>query len=71
MRKVDEGSNIARGRKKRTNMRKQVVKNPATVAQTIRLRILFTGGSDLLSTTGPAGGRAAGGAFFTGGAGRV
>jgi hypothetical protein len=43
MRKVVDGSRIDRGRKKRRNIKKQVVRNPATLAQTIRLRILFTG----------------------------
>ena len=31
-------------------MRKKVIKEPATVAQTIRRRILFTGGSELTSS---------------------
>src|SRR5215813_557860 len=45
-----DGSKIARGRKKRTNIRKQVVRKPAIVAQTILRRSLFTGGSGVLST---------------------
>jgi hypothetical protein len=40
-----------RGRKKRTNIRKHVVKNAATDAHTMRRRILLTGGSGVLSTT--------------------
>src|SRR6185437_2062871 len=40
-----------RGRKKRTNIRKQVVKNPAMLHQTMRRRVLFTGGSGTDSTT--------------------
>ena len=43
-----------------------MVKNPATLAQTMRRRILFTGESGVLSTTGPV---ALGGAFATGGVG--
>lgn len=61
-----EGSNIARGRKNRKNIRKQVVKNPATVAHTMRRRILLTVGSGVLSTTeatGFAGATARGGAL--------
>src|SRR6185503_21276801 len=42
---------MARGRKKRTNIKKQVVRNPATPAQTIRRRVLLTGGSGVDSTT--------------------
>jgi len=34
-------------------MRKHVVRNPATLAQTIRRRILLTGESSVLSTTAP------------------
>ena len=62
MRKMLEGSRIERGRKNRTNIRKKVIKEPATVAQTIRRRILFTGGSEVVSTTaaGAAGFAAAG-----------
>lgn len=55
-----DGSRIERGRKNRTNIRKKVVRAPATVAQTIRRRILLTLGSKMASTTaaaveGPAG----------------
>ena len=67
MRKVVDGSRIDRGKKKRRNIKKQVVKNPATLAQTIRRRILFTGGSEVVSTT--AAGFA--GAAVLGGAGAV
>ena len=49
-----EGSRIERGRKNRTNIRKKVVRAAATEAQTIRRRILFTGGSGLDSTTAAA-----------------
>jgi hypothetical protein len=57
MRKVLDGSRIERGRKNRTNMRKKVISAPATVAQTMRRRILLTGGSEVVSTvsTGFAG----------------
>ena len=41
---------MERGRKNRTNMKKNVSRDPATVAQTIRRRILLTGGSELAST---------------------
>ena len=51
MRKVLDGSRIERGRKNRTNIRKNVINEPATVAHTIRRRILFTGGSVDASTT--------------------
>src|ERR1044071_4951126 len=54
-----EGSRIERGRKNRTNIRKKVIKEPATVAHTIRRRILFTGGSVVPSTTAAAGAREA------------
>ncbi len=46
MRKVLEGSRIDRGRKNRRNMKKQVARNPATLAQTIRRRILLTGAAN-------------------------
>ncbi len=65
---------IERGRKNRTNIKKQVVRNPAMLAQTMRRRILFTGGSGTDSTTAPgfiadlAGTLAAGGATAPGGA---
>lgn len=57
-----EGSRIERGRKNRTNIRKNVIKDVATAVQTIRRRILFTGGSAVASTTadGAAGFAAAG-----------
>ena len=44
---------IERGRKNRRNIRKHVVRNPATLAHTIQRRILLTGGSGVLSTTFP------------------
>lgn len=72
MRKVLEGSKIVRGKKNRKNIRKQVVRNPTTEAQTIRRLILLTGGSGALSTTAPAAlgaGFTAGGAAFAGAAG--
>ena len=49
-----EGSRIERGRKNRTNIRKKVRSEPATVPQTIRRRILLTGGSELATTTAAA-----------------
>jgi hypothetical protein len=55
MRKSGDGSRIERGRKNRTNIRKKVVSAPATVAHTMRRRILFTGGSVVVSTTAGAG----------------
>src|ERR1041384_8209688 len=42
---------MARGKKKRTNIKKKVVRNPATLAQTIRRRVLLTTGSGEDSTT--------------------
>ena len=54
MRKMLEGSRIERGRKNRTNIRKKVISDPATVAQTMRRRILLTGGSELVSTIAAA-----------------
>src|SRR5687768_11298404 len=69
MRNVLEGSNIARGRKNRRNIRKHVIRKPATLAQTIRRRILLTGGSVVVSTIfGLAGGTfaAAGNGGLTG-----
>ena len=64
MRKSGEGSRIERGRKNRTNIRKNVSNEPATVAHTMRRRILFTGGSELVSNI------AAGAAGFAGVAAR-
>ena len=57
-----DGSRIERGRKNRTNIKKNVISEPATVAQTIRRRILLTGGSELVSTTAAAGAGFAGAA---------
>jgi len=54
MRKMLDGSRIERGRKNRTNIKKKVVKAPATVAHTMRRRILLTGGSEVVSTTAAA-----------------
>src|ERR1700675_1004668 len=60
---------MERGKKNRTNIKKHVVRNPAMLAQTMRRRILFTGGSGTDSTTTdgalPAG---FAGAFGAGGA---
>lgn len=42
---------MERGRKNRRNIRKQAVRNAVMLVQTIRRRILFTGGSGVLSTT--------------------
>src|SRR5215212_1378439 len=53
MRKRVAGSKMLRGRKKRTNIRKQVVRKPTTAAQTMRRRILLTGGSGAVSRTAP------------------
>lgn len=57
MRNTLDGSKIDLGRKNRKNIKKQVVRNPAMLAQTIRRRILLTGGSGTLSATtaGPFG----------------
>ncbi len=49
-RKMLEGSKIERGRKNRRNIRKTVISELATDAQTIRRRILLTWGSGVLST---------------------
>src|ERR1700682_3922793 len=60
---------MERGKKNRTNIKKHVVRNPAMLAQIMRRRILFTGGSGTDSTTTdgalPAG---FAGAFGAGGA---
>lgn len=55
MRKTLDGSRIERGRKNRKNMRKQVIRKAAMLAQTMRRRTLLTGGSGGLSTMGPLG----------------
>jgi len=72
MRKVLEGSRIDRGRKNRRNIKKLVKRNPATLAQTIRRRILLMGPEEL-STTAPGCGTgraaAAGTAVFGAGGG--
>src|ERR1051325_9517180 len=57
-----------RGRKNRKNMRKQVVRKPAILAQTMRRRILLTGESGALSTTAPTGFAAVAGTARAGGA---
>src|SRR5215218_10651236 len=56
MRKEGEGSNVARGRKKRRKLRPSTPEKPATAAQTMRRRNLLTGGSGSLATIGPAAG---------------
>src|SRR5205085_1478230 len=53
MRNFVAGSKMLRGKKKRTNIRKHVARKPATLAQTIRRRILFTGGSATVSSVAP------------------
>ena len=71
MRKTLDGSRIERGRKNRRNIKKNVISDPATVAQTIRLRILLTGGSGVLSTRAGAAalaGAGEGAAVLAGGA---
>src|SRR5947209_3536363 len=55
MRKMLDGSKMARGRKKRRNIRKSTARKEKTLAQTMRRRSLLTGGSGALSTSGPAG----------------
>jgi hypothetical protein len=65
--KVLEGSKIARGRKKRTNIKKQVVRKPVTLNQTIWRRFLLIGGSGRDSTTTAALAGALAGAFGAGG----
>ena len=55
MRKIGDGSRMDRGRKNRTNIKKKVVRAPAIDAQTMRRRILLTGGSAVVSTTAAAG----------------
>ena len=59
---------MERGRKNRTNIRKQVVKKPATLAQTIRRLILLMGGSGFDSTTTAGGLPAAFAGTFAAGA---
>ena len=68
MRNTLGGSKIERGRKNRRNMKKDVIRKPEMLAQTIRRRILLTGGSGVLSTTFVAGGvfAIAGNGCFTG-----
>src|SRR4051812_30741195 len=56
MRKDGDGSNVARGRKKRRKLRPSTPEKPATAAQTMRRRNLLTGGSGSLATIGPAAG---------------
>ena len=56
MRNTLGGSRIERGRKNLRNIKKQVVRKPAMLAQTILRLILLTGGSGVLSTMFPAGG---------------
>src|SRR2546423_14711735 len=59
MRKTLDGSKMARGRKKRRNIRKSMARKEKTLPQTMRRRSLLTGGSGALWTSGPAGGFAA------------
>jgi|SRR5687767_7451749 len=68
MRNTFGGSRIERGKKNRKNIRKDVNRKPAMLAQTILRRILLTGGSGVLSTTLVAGGvfATAGKGCFTG-----
>src|ERR1041384_5410125 len=54
MRKVLDGSKMARAMKKRRNERKQTVRKPAMAAQVMRRRILLIGGSGAASTSAPA-----------------
>lgn len=46
-----DGSKMARGRKKRKNIRKLVTRNPVMLAQMMRRRILLTVGSGALAIT--------------------
>lgn len=55
MRKVLDGSRMDRGRKKRRNIKKYATKLAAIADQTMRRRILLTGGSGALSTSEPTG----------------
>src|SRR5205085_9447262 len=54
MRKVLDGSKMARAMKKRMNERKQTARKPAIAAQVMRRRILLIGGSGGASTSAPA-----------------
>src|SRR5436305_1365923 len=54
MRKTDDGSKMARGRKKRRNCRKQMTRKPPNAAQVMRRRALLIGGSGGASTSAPA-----------------
>src|SRR3954470_23141893 len=56
MRNEGDGSNVARGRKKRRKLRPSTPEKPATDAHTMCLRNLLTGGSGSLATKGPAAG---------------
>src|ERR1044072_605629 len=61
MRKTLDGSKMARGRKKRRNIKKSMARKEKMLPQTMRRRSLLMGGSGALSTSGPAGGLAAAG----------
>src|SRR5918911_3755543 len=61
MRKTLDGSKMARGRKKRRNIRKSTARKEKMLAQTMRRRSLLTGGSGALSTSGPGAGLGAAG----------
>src|SRR5215213_7379193 len=61
MRKMLEGSKMARGRKKRAIAAPSTPKKPATLPQTIQRRTWLTEGSGRLCTTGPAAGGFEGG----------
>ena len=56
MRNEGDGSNVARGRKKRRKLSPSTPEKPATAAQTMCLRNLLIGGSGSLATIGPAAG---------------
>src|SRR5215210_5248823 len=56
MRKMLDGSKMARGRKKRRMLRPMTPVKEATTPQTMRRRNLLTGGSGAVWTSGPAGG---------------
>ena len=51
MRKTFDGSKMARGRKKRTNIKKLVARKPATLAQTMRRRIVWATVAGFLATS--------------------
>src|SRR5215212_9444512 len=65
MRKMLDGSKMARGRKKRRMLRPMTPVKEATTPQTMRRRNLLTGGSGAVCTSGPGAGGLDATAFAT------